>query len=224
MIQTGIFLLTAVLGLATFGLGLYVLIKLYQEKGIGHALLGFFISPYAYIWGWINAKRLQMIDIMAVWTVISIMAVAFPVVISLQEASKALAVFDPAEFATVTDGGTVVYSDPQLALGSEDAIPMGVVQIGGRANGEITDLFEVHNWTFNGSAGQTVTIQGNAFGGDSTDPRVNLLGPDGTLLAGDDDSGQDANALISSFTLPANGQYTIQIDVWQTGRYEIVLN
>lgn len=224
MIQTGIMVVTAVLILATLGLGLYVLVLLYKEKGIGHALLGFFISPYAYIWGWINAKRLQMIDVMAIWTLVSIMAVAFPVVISIQEASKALATFDPADFTTVSDGGAVVFNDSQLALGSEDAIDMGSIQVGGRANGEITDLFAVHNWTFNGSAGQTVTIQGNAFGGDSTDPRINLLGPDGTFLTGDDDGGQDANALISSFPLPANGQYTIQIDVWQTGRYEIVLN
>lgn len=224
MIQTGILVVTAVLILATLGLGLYVLVLLYKEKGIGHALLGFFISPYAYIWGWINAKRLQMIDIMAVWTIVSIMAVAFPVIISVQEASKVLATIDPSEFATMSDDGTVTYSDPLLALGSEDAIPMGSIPVGGRVSGEITDLFEIHNWTFNGVAGQTVTIQGNAAGGDSTDPRVNLLGPDGTLLAGDDDGGQDANALISSFTLPANGQYTIQIDVWQTGRYEIVLN
>lgn len=224
MIQTGILVVTAVLTLATLGLGLYVLILLYKEKGIGHALLGFFISPYAYIWGWINARRLQMIDIMAVWTIVSIMAVAFPVIISVQEASKVLATIDPSELATMSDDDTVIYSDPLLALGSEDAIPMGSIPVGGRVGGEITDLFEIHNWTFNGTAGQTVTIQGNAAGGDSTDPRVNLLGPDGTLLAGDDDSGQDANALISSFTLPANGQYTIQIDVWQTGQYEIVLN
>ena len=224
MIQTGIFMVTAVLILATLGLGLYVLVLLYKDKGIGHALLGFFISPYAYIWGWINAKRLQMIDIMAVWTIVSILAVAFPVVISLQEASKALAAIDPAAFTTVSDDGTVVFSDPMLALGSEDAIPMGSIEVGGRVNGEITDLFEIHNWMFNGTAGQTVKIEGNAAGGDATDPRVNLLGPDGTLLAGDDDGGQDSNALISSFTLPANGQYTIQLDVWQTGRYEIVLN
>jgi hypothetical protein len=224
MIQTGIFLVTAVLILATLGLGLYVLVLLYKEKGIGHALLGFFISPYAYIWGWINAKRLQMIDIMAVWTLVSIMAVAFPVVISVQEASKVLATIDPADFTTISDDGTIVFNDSQLALGSEDAIDMGSIQVGGRANGEITDLFAVHNWTFTGTAGQTVTIQGNAAGGDATDPRINLLGPDGALLAGDDDNGQDSNALISSFTLPANGQYTIQLDVWQTGRYEIVLN
>lgn len=224
MIQTGIFIITAVLILATLGLGLYVLILLYKEKGIGHALLGFFISPYAYIWGWINGKRLQMLDIMAVWTVVSIMAVAFPVIISLQEASKALATFDPADFTTISDDGTVVFNDSQLALGSEDAVPMGAIAVGSRANGEITDLFAVHNWTFDGSAGQTVTIQANAAGGDSTDPRINVLGPNGTLLIGDDDGGQNNNALISSFKLPANGQYTIQLDVWQTGRYEIVLN
>jgi hypothetical protein len=165
-----------------------------------------------------------MFDIMAVWTVVSIMAVAFPTIISFQEASKALSAIDPADFTTISDDGTVVFNDSQLAFGSEDAVAMGSITIGGRANGGITDLFAVHDWTFDGSAGQTVSIQANAASGDSTDPRINLLGPDGMLLIGDDDGGQNNNALISSYTLPTNGRYTIQLDVWQTGRYEIVLN
>lgn len=224
MMQTVILLLTVVLSLIMLGLGLYVLVKLYQEKGIGHALLGFFFSPYAYIWGWINAKRLQMIDIMAIWTVVFIMAVAFPVIISVQEAAKSLSAFDTADFSTNGEDGSFVFTSSDLPIGAEDAILMGSMQVGDRVNGEIDDLFEVHSWTFNGTAGQAVTIQANAAGGDSTDPRLTFLGPDSTLLTSDDDGGQDSNALISSFTLPANGQYTILIDVWQLGRYEIMLN
>lgn len=226
MAQTIILAITAVLSLVVLVLGLYVLVMLYREKGIGHAVLGFFISPYTYFWGWFNAKRLKMIDIMVIWTIVFLLAVAFPVIISVQETAKALTAFDSAGFTLDENGdGTFVFtnSDPNLALGSEDAILKGAIQVGGQVSGEITDIFEVHNWTFNGTAGQTVTIQGNAAGGGSADPRVNLLGPDGEFLVGDDDSGEDNNALISSFTLPVDGEYTIQIDTWQTGRYEIIL-
>lgn len=214
-----------ILSLILLGLGLYVLVLLYKEKGIGYALLGFFISPYLYIWGWINARRLKMIDIMLAWTVVFILAIAFPLIISVQETVKALTTF-ATDFTLDENGdGTFVFtnSDSDLALGSEDAILKGSIQAGNRVNDEITDLFEVHNWTFNGTVGQTVTIQGNAAGGDLTDPRVNLLGPDGNFLIGDDDSGDDNNALISSFRLPIDGEYIIQIDTWRTGRYEIVL-
>lgn len=226
MIQTISLIVTVVLSLIILGLGLYVLVLLYREKGIGHALLGFFFAPYAYFWGWFNSGRLKIIDIMVVWTIVFILAIAFPVVVGIQETAKALTALESGDFTMEEgDDGTIIFSnsDSGLAIGSEDAIAKGSIQVGGRVNDEITDAFEVHNWTFSGSAGQTVTIQGNAADGDSTDPRVNLLGPDGGLLIGDDDGGDDNNALISSFTLPVDGEYTIQIDTWQTGRYEIVL-
>ncbi|WP_420643675.1 pre-peptidase C-terminal domain-containing protein [Candidatus Leptofilum sp.] len=226
MIQTVALVATIILSLIVLGFALYVLVLMYREKGIGHALLGFFISPYGYFWGWFNAGRLKIIDVMIAWTVVFILSIAFPVIISVQETAKAFSAFDSSDFVLDENGdGTFVFtnSDSDLALGSEDAVLKGSIQVGGRVNDEITDLFEVHSWTFNGTAGQTVTIQGNAAGGDSTDPRVNLLGPDGNFLVGDDDTGDDNNALISSFTLPSTGQYTIQIDTWQTGRYEIVL-
>jgi hypothetical protein len=101
---------------------------------------------------------------------------------------------------------------------------MGSIEVGGRATGEIDDLFAVHAWTFSGNAGQTVTIRASARGGDGADPRLNLLGPDGSLLAEDDDGGEGTAALINSFALPSSGQYTIHLDVWSTGRYEISLN
>lgn len=224
--QTLILIIIAILSLMLLVLGIYVLAKLYQEKGIGHAVLGFFISPYAYFWGWFNAKRLQMIDVMVAWTVVFILAVAFPVVISVQQTLNALNTFGSGDFSLDENGdGTFVFtnSDSDLALGSEDAIAKGSIEIGGRVNDEITDVFEVHNWTFNGTAGQTISIQGNAVGEDVTDPRVNVLGPDGTFLIGDDDGGEDGDALIDAFTLPTDGEYTIQVDGWHSGRYELVL-
>jgi hypothetical protein len=223
MIQSGITAVIAILILATVAIGFYVLLLMYREKGLGHAVLGFIITPYSYVWGWLNAKRLKIIDIMFFWTVIMIIAIIFPIVISFQEAAKAINNFDTGEFATVNDDGSFSF-EPSLAIGNEDAIEMGSIGIGSGVEGRIDDLFAVQNWTFNGSAGQQVTIQANAANGDGTDPRINLIGPDGTLLTGDDDGGKNRNALISAFTLPASGRYIIQVDVWETGRYEITLN
>lgn len=223
MIQTGIMAVTAILIVATIAISFYILFLMYREKGLGHAVLGFLITPYSYVWGWVNAKRLKIFDIMIFWTIITIIAVIFPIVISFQEASKAINDLEMSEFATVNEDGSFSF-EPSLAIGNEAAIDMGSIEIGSSVNGRIDDLFEVQNWSFNGSAGQTVTIQANAAGGDDTDPRMNLIGPDGSLLTGDDDGGNAKNALISAFTLPATGRYIIQIDVWETGRYEIILN
>ena len=226
MIQTITLVITVVLSLLVLGLGIYVLVLLYREKGAGHAVLGFFFSPYAYFWGWFNAGRLKIIDVMVAWTIIFLLSIAFPVIVSVQEAAKMLTAMESGNFSAFEDGdGTIVFSDSDsgLALGSEDAIEKGTINIGGQVTDEMNDLFEVHNWRFNGTAGQIVTIRGNAAAGDSTDPRINLIGPDGTLLIGDDDGGEDVNALIASYTLPASGEYIIQVDVWQSGRYEIIL-
>jgi hypothetical protein len=46
-----------------------VLIKLFQEKGVLHGILGIICSIYPFIWGWINAGRLNIRNIMIVWTV-----------------------------------------------------------------------------------------------------------------------------------------------------------
>ncbi len=223
MIQTVTFVVTAVLSLIVLGIALYILVLMYREKGIGHALLGFFFSPYGYFWGWFNAGRLKIIDIMIVWTVVFILSIAFPVIVSVQETAKLFTSIDSGDFTLEDGDGTFTFSNSDLPLGSEDAIHKGSIQVGGRVSDEITDSFEVHSWTFNGTAGQTVTVRGNAAGGDSTDPQVYLLGPDGGVLISDDDGGEDSNALILSFTLPANGEYTILIDTWQTGRYELIL-
>ncbi|KAA3663836.1 MAG: hypothetical protein DWQ04_08725, partial [Chloroflexi bacterium] len=210
--------------------GFYILFLQWREAGPVHAVLGFFFAPYMYIWGWINAKKLQIIDIMIFMTVVSIMAIAFITISTAQTAANALAAFNDLEesgaFTTTTTNadGTINISSSGPALGSEDAISMGSVNVGGSVTGQINDMFEVHEYTFNGSAGQTITIRGNATNGDDTDPRVNLFAPDGNWIFGDDDGGGDSNALISGYTLPSDGQYAIQVDGWGTGGYELIIN
>ncbi len=77
------------LSLANLGCLIYVLIKLYQQKGILHALFGFFCcSIYPFIWGWLNAAQLKIYDIMIFWTAITIFAIIVQVMVSLMGLSN----------------------------------------------------------------------------------------------------------------------------------------
>jgi hypothetical protein len=88
---------------------------------------------------------------------------------------------------------------------------------------ELDDLTAAHNWTFEGEAGQVVRIQAVAIG--DTDPRVKLLGPDGTYLAEDDDSGYQHNLgdydAYLEYQIPQNGTYTIRVDVFYGGQFQL---
>ena len=47
-----------------------VLIKLFQQKGALHGILGIICGLYPFIWGWINATRLNIKNIMLGWTIL----------------------------------------------------------------------------------------------------------------------------------------------------------
>ncbi len=96
----------------------------------------------------------------------------------------------------------------------------GKIAVGESVGGRLDSIFEAHNWAFEGTSGQTVTI--TAIGLGETDPRIKLLDPSGNIIAEDDDSGGGWNALIIA-TLPTSGTYTIRIDVYTTGDYQITL-
>jgi len=55
--------------------GIIVLIKLFQEKGILHGILGFICGLYTFIWGWMNATRLGIKNIMIIWTLLIIASI-----------------------------------------------------------------------------------------------------------------------------------------------------
>ena len=52
-----------------------VLIKLFQENGIVHGILGLICGLYTFIWGWMNATRLGIKNIMIIWTLLIIISV-----------------------------------------------------------------------------------------------------------------------------------------------------
>jgi len=65
--------------------------------------------------------------------------------------------------------------------------------------------------TFDGKAGQEISIAASDFGGAVVDPLMTLLDPDGNPIAGDDDFGGGLNALIDGFELPEDGTYTLLV-------------
>jgi hypothetical protein len=198
-------ILTAIFGLGTFLCSIYLLYLLWREKGGLHALLGFFFPPYPYVWGWFNAGRLQIVDVMVFWTIISIAAIAFPTAMGMRAVLNA----DPATF----EGSTIGIM--------EGGITRGSISPGMQANGRIDDLFGVDEWTLSGTAGQSLTIWCSPASGSEADPRIKLLDPNGNEIASDDDSGGDYSAVISNLVLPSTGTYRIQVDVWSTGPYVI---
>jgi hypothetical protein len=61
-------------------------------------------------------------------------------------------------------------------------------------------------YAFEGEAGESVTLSLSASMGD---PYLYLLGPDGTVVAEDDDGGGNFDSLIRAFELQQSGSYTV---------------
>ena len=49
-----------------------VVIKLWQNEGALKGVLGLLCGLYAFIWGWMNANKLGIKNIMLIWTVLII--------------------------------------------------------------------------------------------------------------------------------------------------------
>ena len=47
-----------------------VLIKMFQNEGALKGIIGLICSLYAFIWGWMNASRFGLKNIMLIWTVL----------------------------------------------------------------------------------------------------------------------------------------------------------
>jgi len=53
-------ILAKLVGLASLVPFIIVLIKLFQQKGVLHGILGILCALYTFIWGWINANTLNI--------------------------------------------------------------------------------------------------------------------------------------------------------------------
>jgi hypothetical protein len=68
-------ILAAIAGLVSLGCFIMVLIKLFQEKGALHGILGLICSIYTFIWGWMNVDRLNIRNIMIIWSACIVAAI-----------------------------------------------------------------------------------------------------------------------------------------------------
>ncbi len=97
---------------------------------------------------------------------------------------------------------------------SAAALPVGSLGFGETVNGEISDAVASQLWTFDGVAGNTVTITMRSRPGSSLDSYLFLLDSTGTVLAENDDADDpnvgSLNSQIVRYTLPATGTYTIR--------------
>ncbi len=104
----------------------------------------------------------------------------------------------------------------------------GVIQFGETIAADLASG-ETDTWTFTGRIGQMVTISMERFPADQTntiDPYIDFYGPDGVLIASDDDSGPGQDAVILGATLPADGVYSVQLssfDDVSPGIYQLAL-
>jgi hypothetical protein len=201
-ILTIVFILAAVISL------FYILYILGREKGFVHALLGFFFPPYPYFWGWMNAGRLRMADIMVFWTFVSLGAVAFPMIMAAVAAPSLAFQAGSQEFIPV----------------SGDVNHQGPITVGRQVSGQITDLFGVDEWTYQGSKGEVINLWAAPAAGSEADPRLTVFNPIGLEIAADDDSGGNFSAAISGLQLEQSGVYRIQVDVWSAGAYVLQLD
>ena len=69
-----------VVGLANLILFIIVLIKLFQNEGALKGILGLICSLYTFIWGWMNANRLGIRNIMLIWTALIILGIILNVI------------------------------------------------------------------------------------------------------------------------------------------------
>jgi hypothetical protein len=62
-------------GLASLICFIIVLIKLFQNEGALKGILGLICGLYTFIWGWMNATRLNLRNIMMIWTLLIIIQI-----------------------------------------------------------------------------------------------------------------------------------------------------
>jgi hypothetical protein len=68
-------LLAMVLGIGNLIIFVIVLIKLFQNEGALKGILGLICSLYTFIWGWMNAGKLNIRNLMLIWTLLIILGI-----------------------------------------------------------------------------------------------------------------------------------------------------
>ena len=67
-------LLSAIVGLGSFIIFILVLIRQFREAGALHGIIGIITCGiWTFIWGWMNAGRLNIRNLMLIWTALIIL-------------------------------------------------------------------------------------------------------------------------------------------------------
>lgn len=130
---------------------------------------------------------------------------------------------EPGEVSPVAPGTDLEITPPPPAATapSTEAQP---VNYGDQVTGQV-EMGVTSQWTFTGTTGDVISIFADA---DETsieaDMYLALIGPTGQSLITDDDGGEGTNSAIVDFTLPADGEYIIQVStVSEPGGYFLQL-
>ncbi len=82
--------LSYLVGLGCLVCWIMVLIKLFQTKGVLHGILGIICGLYTFIWGWMEAGKLGIKNIMMAWTALILVSIVLNVFVLRSAAVPAL--------------------------------------------------------------------------------------------------------------------------------------
>ncbi len=80
-------ILTMLAAVGSIICAIIVIIKMFQTEGALKGILGLLCGLYAFIWGWMNAGKLNLRNIMLIWTVLIVLNILLGVSSGLMGAS-----------------------------------------------------------------------------------------------------------------------------------------
>lgn len=77
-------MLSGLVGLANLVLFIMVLVKLFQEEGVGKGILGIICSIYTFVWGWMKHEELDLTKIMTAWSILLVIGMILSGIVQSQ--------------------------------------------------------------------------------------------------------------------------------------------
>ena len=79
---TILYILLAIAGIASLVCWIMVLIKIFQNAGVGLGILGIVCGIFALVYGWIKAAEWDIKNIMLIWTIITVVSIVLQVILT----------------------------------------------------------------------------------------------------------------------------------------------
>ena len=122
----------------------------------------------------------------------------------------------PSTVTPTVQGGATAAPNPFNDVNQTTKTDM--ITVGQTVNGTFNSATEAHNWTFQATAGQTITITVNSPG----DPRIKVIDPAGNIIA-DVDGSASSIVETTTITFSTAGAYILRIDTWNGGTYTLTV-